>query len=141
LDVYFQQPWSRLTMGSTLLIVAVTVGGPVGISPEIIPKAFSDPRACRCCGIVIDGRAARVEAGMATTGSRFGIAEISSIDAMPVGYDGITVINAMSDDIGSPAWKKPTTAPGTAMVAYLNTAIDDAMAARISAIATGPRLP
>jgi 4-hydroxy-L-threonine phosphate dehydrogenase PdxA len=96
-------------MGSTLLIVAVTVGGPVGISPEIIPKAFSDPRACRCCGIVIDGRAARVEAGMATT--------------------------------GSPAWKKPTTAPGTAMVAYLNTAIDDAMAARISAIATGPRLP
>jgi 4-hydroxythreonine-4-phosphate dehydrogenase len=125
-------------MKSNLPIVAITMGDPVGIGPEIIPKAFSDPRVRQCCRPVIYGHAARIEAGMATTGTRFDIAEISSIDAASIGYDGITIINATGTNIGNPAWKKPTAASGTAMVAYLNAAIDDAMAGRISAIATGP---
>ena len=125
-------------MRSNLPIVGITMGDPVGIGPEIIPKALSDPRVCQCCRPVIYGHAGRLEAGMATTGTRFGIAEISSIDAAPVEYDGITVIDATENDIGKLAWRKPTTASGTAMVGYLNAAIRDAMAGRVSAIATGP---
>ncbi len=125
-------------MRSSLPLVAVTMGDPVGIGPEIIPKALGDPRVLRSCRPVIYGDAARLSAAAASTGTRLGLIEISSIDEVPIGHDGIIVLDPAALDSGGLKWGKPTAASGAAMAAYLNTAIEDALAGRVSAIATGP---
>ncbi|MBC2709885.1 MAG: 4-hydroxythreonine-4-phosphate dehydrogenase PdxA [Desulfosarcina sp.] len=122
----------------SLPLVAITMGDPVGVGPEIIPKALSDPCVFRCCRPVIYGDAGRLQAGAATTGARLQTEEMSSINDTRVGNNSIPVINPAAIDTGGLEWGKPTAASGMAMVAYLNAAIDDAMAGRISAIATGP---
>lgn len=125
-------------MKPNLPLVAVTMGDPVGVGPEIIPKALSDPRVFQCCRPLIYGDAACLNAGAASTGTRLTFAEVPSIDVAAAGHNGIAVINAAGLDTAQLKWKTPTVEAGMAMVAYLNAAIDDAMAGRVSAIATGP---
>jgi 4-hydroxythreonine-4-phosphate dehydrogenase len=125
-------------MKASLPLVGITMGDPVGVGPEIITKALADPRVLRCCRPVIYGDATRLMAGAATTGVRLRIAETSSINQVRVGHDGILVINPAAMDTELLEWGKPTPISGMAMAAYLQAAIDDAIAGRIAAIATGP---
>jgi 4-hydroxythreonine-4-phosphate dehydrogenase len=125
-------------MKANLPLVAVTMGDPVGVGPEIIPKALSDPRVRRCCRPVVYGDAVCLKAGAVSTGTRIRFSEISSIDEAPVEPSDIAVIDAAGLDAAGLKWKTPTAESGMAVAAYLNAAIDDAMAGRISAIATGP---
>jgi 4-hydroxythreonine-4-phosphate dehydrogenase len=118
--------------------VGITMGDPVGIGPEIIPKALCDPRVLRCCRPVIYGNAARLKVGAASIGTCLKVKEISSVQDYRPEHNGITVIDPIALDTGGMEWGKPTAASGSAMVAYLNAAIDDALAGRIAAIATGP---
>jgi 4-hydroxy-L-threonine phosphate dehydrogenase PdxA len=57
-------------MKASLPLVGITMGDPVGVGPEIIPKALADPRVLRCCRPVIYGNATRLMTGAATTGVR-----------------------------------------------------------------------
>ncbi|MCB2146953.1 MAG: 4-hydroxythreonine-4-phosphate dehydrogenase PdxA [Deltaproteobacteria bacterium] len=125
-------------MEANLPQVGITMGDPVGVGPEIIAKALSDPCVLRCCRPVIYGNATRLRAGAASTGVRLRIAEVPSINDVRRGHHGIPVINPAAIDTEGLEWGKPSPASGMAMAAYLNTAIDDAMAGRIAAIATGP---
>ena len=108
-------------MKASLPLVGITMGDPVGVGPEIIPKALADPRVWRCCRPVIYGNATRLMSG-----------------AVRVGHDGILVINPAAMDTERLEWGKPTPISGMAMAAYLQAAIDDAIAGRIAAIVTGP---
>ncbi|BBO72582.1 4-hydroxythreonine-4-phosphate dehydrogenase [Desulfosarcina alkanivorans] len=125
-------------MKPNLPLVAVTMGDPVGIGPEIIPKALADPRLFHCCRPVIYGDAACLKAGAASTGTSLALTERQSIDGASIGSHGIVVVNPEKRKTSGFEWASPTAASGTAMAAYLNSAIDDAVAGRISAIATGP---
>jgi 4-hydroxythreonine-4-phosphate dehydrogenase len=133
-----QQLWVHLIMKPKLPLVGITMGDPVGVGPEIIPKALSDPRVFQCCRPVIYGDAACLNSGAASIGTRLSFTEISSINDANFRQKDIAVINAAEIDHGRLKWKTPTAETGMAMAAYLNAAIDDAMAHRISAIATGP---
>jgi 4-hydroxythreonine-4-phosphate dehydrogenase len=125
-------------MRSTLPLLGITMGDPVGVGPEIIPKALLDPRVWRCCRPVVYGDASRLRDGAASTGAHLRFSEMSAISDLRDGQGDIPVINP--DVIGSNGltWGRPTPVSGKAMAAYLNAAIDDAMAGRIAAIATGP---
>jgi 4-hydroxythreonine-4-phosphate dehydrogenase len=125
-------------MQPNLPIVAVTMGDPVGVGPEIIPKALNDPRVKACCHPVIYGSAARLRAGAATSGALIRIRQISSpIDARDA-RDCLNLIDPASLDGEDLEWGRPEAASAKAMLAYLNAAIDDAVDGRIAAIATGP---
>lgn len=119
-------------------LLAITMGDPVGVGPEIIPRAVSDPRVLKCCRPVIYGNPARLRAGAASTGARLRIEKIPSINHARTGHGVITVIDPGAVDMVDLEWGKPTADSATAMAAYLNAAIDDALAGRISGIATGP---
>ena len=125
-------------MKANLPLVGITMGDPVGVGPEIIAKALSDPCVLRCCQPVIYGNATRLRAGAASTGVRLEIAEVPSINDVRIGHHGIPVINPVAIDTEGLAWGKPTPISGMAMAAYLNKAIDDAIDGLIAAIATGP---
>jgi 4-hydroxythreonine-4-phosphate dehydrogenase len=123
---------------ASLPLVGITMGDPAGVGPEIIPKALSDPRVITCCRPVVYGDATRLRAGAASTGVRLRIVEISSINPVQVKADGISVIDPAAMDTDGLEWGKPSASSGKAMAAYLHAAIDDAIAGRIAAIATGP---
>ncbi|WP_319408695.1 4-hydroxythreonine-4-phosphate dehydrogenase PdxA [uncultured Desulfosarcina sp.] len=125
-------------MKANLPLVGITMGDPVGVGPEIIAKALSDPCVLQCCRPVIYGNATRLRAGASSTGVRLAITEVPSIHDVRGGDPGIPLINPAAIDTEGLAWGKPTPISGMAMAAYLNTAIDDALAGRIAAIATGP---
>jgi len=125
-------------MEANLPLVGITMGDPVGVGPEIIPKALSDPRVLRCCRPVIYGDATRLMAGAASAGVRLRISEMSSINDFRVGHDAIPVINPAAIETKGLEWGKPTPASGMAMATYLGAVIDDAIAGRVAAIATGP---
>jgi len=125
-------------MKSNLPLVAVTMGDPVGIGPEIISKALGDARVVQCCRPVVYGNAARLEAGARTTGTRVEFSVIAAISQAMHVHERIPVVDPAALDTGKLVWAAPTAACGVAMAAYLNAAIDDAMAGRIAAIATGP---
>jgi 4-hydroxythreonine-4-phosphate dehydrogenase len=125
-------------MKSSLPIVAVTMGDPVGVGPEIIPAACCDPRVVACCRPVIYGDPARLQTGAASTGTRLRFREISAVGDALASPDYLSVINPADMESRDLIWGDPCVASAKAMLAYLNTAIDDAMAGRIAAIATGP---
>ena len=125
-------------MKASLPLLGITMGDPVGVGPEIIPKALSNPHVLRCCRPVVYGDATRLRVGAASTGIRLKFSEKSSLNDVRVGHDGIPVINPAGMDTEGWGWGRPTPISGMAMAAYLNAAIDDAMAGRIAAIATGP---
>jgi 4-hydroxythreonine-4-phosphate dehydrogenase len=125
-------------MQSNLPIVAVTMGDPVGVGPEIIPKALGDPRVKACCHPVVYGDAARLRAGSASTGASIRVRQISTADAAQDAPDCLNVIDPAGIGSRELKWGRPDAASAKAMLAYLNAAIDDAVAGRIAAIATGP---
>ena len=125
-------------MNNALPTIAITMGDPVGVGPEIVPKALSDKSVFRCCRPVVYGSLKRLRIGAQSIGTNLDFYAIPSIQEAYRGSDGIPVIdpgNLAGHDL---AWAQPTTASGIAMADYLTTAIDDALAGRIDAIATGP---
>jgi 4-hydroxythreonine-4-phosphate dehydrogenase len=120
-------------------LVAITMGDPVGIGPEIIAKALADPRVLTCCQPVIYGDASRLNRCIASTGTTLiRLAAFSSLRDSRIVKNAVRVIDPTGVDTRNMAWGKPCSTSGKAMVAYLNSAIDDAMAGRVSAIVTGP---
>lgn len=125
-------------MNKRLPLIAITMGDPVGIGPEIIARALVDPRVHKCCRPIVYGDAARLRAGAASAGLRMRFVEASSLKDACRSHDPIGVVNPAATGGGELKWARPTTASGMAMMAYLERAIDDAIAGRVSAIATGP---
>lgn len=125
-------------MKARLPLLGITMGDAVGVGPEIIPKALLDPRVLRCCRPIVYGDASRLRVGAAVAGVRLRFLESSSINDVRNGHGYIPVINPAAIDTDGLEWGQPTPFSGMAMAAYLNAAIDDAMAGRIAAITTGP---
>jgi 4-hydroxythreonine-4-phosphate dehydrogenase len=125
-------------MKDNLPVVAVTMGDPVGIGPEIIAKALGDPQVRRCCQPVIYGDVKRLHMGAKSSCVPIRFSGIPSVEHIHAGQDGVPVIDPASLDAGKLTWATPTAACGAAVVAYLNAATDDAMAGRIAAMATAP---
>lgn len=106
-------------------LVGITLGDPVGIGPEIIPKTLIDPRVLRCCRPVVFGNADCLYAGATVAGAHIDFSPVTSIDEVRREHKGVPVIDCNTLDAGQLAWPKPTAACGVAM------------AGRVAAIAKG----
>ena len=106
-------------MKVSLPLLGITMGDPVGVGPEIIPKALSNPRVLRCCRPVVYGDATRLRVGAASSGVRLKFSEKSSLSDVRVGHDSIPVINPAGMDTEWCEWAQPTPISGMAMAAYL----------------------
>ena len=113
--------------------IAITMGDPNGIGPEIIAKAFATGGLEDC---VVIGDAARMGQAVDITGTGLAINTLNGLETLRRG-DAVSVIQVGPDTSGS-AFGIITAEAGQASFSYLEAGIDAALAHKISALVTAP---
>jgi 4-hydroxythreonine-4-phosphate dehydrogenase len=120
-------------------LIAITMGDPTGIGPEIIARALADPDICGICRPLVLGDAGAMERAIAVTGESL---ELRTVNAVPHGEEfGHGVIDLLPLSALSPAemvYGKPGIAAGEAMYRYIDEAARLCVAGQAAAMATGP---
>jgi 4-hydroxythreonine-4-phosphate dehydrogenase len=119
-------------------LLALTMGDPVGVGPEIMVQALADPAVHQVCRPLVLGdlaamtRACREltpEVNLHTVQDHFqGLYQAGTIDLVPLSH-------LSPDDLNH---SHPNVAGGHAMVSYILTAIDMALKKEVAGMVTGP---
>lgn len=120
-----------------LPLVVITMGDPVGIGPEIIVKALSDPSVYSHCHPLVLGDSGILKTAMALTGKHLHIREIGN-DTPPFFQPGTLNILPLSRLSAPPLWGRPDKETGKAMVHYILKGIDMCLSGEAAALVTGP---
>jgi len=120
-------------------LIALTMGDPSGIGPEIIAKALANPDIMEICRPLVLGDAGAMERAIAVTGVNL---ELRTVDAVPRGEAiGHGVIHLLPLSTLSPAemeYGRPGIAAGEAMYRYIAEAARLCVSGQAAAMATGP---
>jgi 4-hydroxythreonine-4-phosphate dehydrogenase len=119
-------------------IIAITMGDPVGIGPEIILKALVESSVYETCRPLVLGDVAVITAASERLNTGFRVHSVDSPEAGVYQQGGIDVIGLSELDYSRLEYGHPTRETGRAMVAYVNQAIDWAMQGRVQGVATCP---
>ncbi len=117
-------------------LIAITMGDPAGIGPELIHFALSDPSVYEICKPFVVGDAKILEHVKQVTKSKLKINIIKNPSDGIFNDGTIDLINIEGSDIVSPG--KPTKASGKAMIDYIEHSIDLTKKGLSSAIVTCP---
>ncbi|MBW1954847.1 MAG: 4-hydroxythreonine-4-phosphate dehydrogenase PdxA [Deltaproteobacteria bacterium] len=118
--------------------IAVTMGDPVGIGPEIIVKAMAQNRLSRFCTPLVVGDPFRLDAAAKCVGFSPNIRVVSRPGEAPDEKTGITVIPVSRLHSKKFTWGKPTRSTAAAAVRYITTAVDLAQRGDAAAMVTCP---
>lgn len=120
-------------------LIAVTMGDPTGIGPEIIARALAMPEISDICRPLVLGDAVAMERGIAITGAPL------RVEILPEGvppeepYAGIVYLRPLTSlaqvDM---EFGKPTAASGEAMFRYITAAARLCLEGSAAAMATAP---
>jgi len=120
-------------------IIAITMGDPCGIGPEIIIKALQSPEVTKICAPLVIGDRAALERALAVCGSTLMIREISAIEdtrTVPVGsFPLLALSHLVKTDM---VYGSPSVAAGEAVYRYICHAASLCIDGRASAMATAP---
>jgi len=119
-------------------LIGITMGDPVGIGPEIILLALSNPSIYRVCRPLVFGDLRILGTAGKCTGSRLHLKAVENPEAGFYSHGAVDVLSLSELDPEETSWGQPTLESGKAMVHYITTAIDMASERRIEAMATGP---
>lgn len=120
-------------------VIAVTMGDPCGIGPEIIVQAVSDARVQNSCIPLVLGDRGAMERAVALLGSTHSIVTINNEEIPPSPQTGsiylkqITYLHESDTVYGS-----PTKASGDAVFRYITEAATLCLDKRVAAMATAP---
>ncbi|MSM39693.1 MAG: 4-hydroxythreonine-4-phosphate dehydrogenase PdxA [Geobacter sp.] len=119
-------------------IIAVTMGDPAGIGPEIVAKALAGSDVQTCCRPLVVGDRNAMERGIRDSGVRL---QVEETDDLP-GEDertGVLYLRTCSrladDDI---VYGKPSTTAGDAVYRYIVEAATLCSSGRVAGMATAP---
>ena len=117
--------------------IAVTMGDPTGIGPEVCAAALVDEQALGTCTPVLIGDTGRMRRAAALMGVAAEIHEITSPEQARPAPDRIEVLQVgeLPADL---AWGEVSPLAGHAAYRYIEQAARYAMAGEVSAIATAP---
>jgi 4-hydroxythreonine-4-phosphate dehydrogenase len=119
-------------------ILALTMGDPVGVGPEIMVKALSDARIYQGCRPLVLGDLPALDRARLLLDPAL---KIRLADRPEAGRYRLGTMDLMALSQLSPKdleYGRPTPATGAAMVSYILTAIDLALARLVAGLATGP---
>ncbi|HDL07119.1 MAG TPA: 4-hydroxythreonine-4-phosphate dehydrogenase PdxA [Desulfobacteraceae bacterium] len=119
-------------------VIGITMGDPVGIGPEIIISALSNPLIYELCRPLVIGDLSILRKAQKSVGKNLKIKDVNNIRTGIYKNGNIDVLALSSLDPDQTVWGKPTVLTGSAMVNYITTAIDLAADGSISAIVTCP---
>lgn len=116
--------------------IAVTMGEPGGVGPEVIVKALSDPATRELCSPVIIGDSGVIKKAVETTGLHLRVLSIKDLSESTDEPGTLYVIDAGSsiDEIKS----APSREAGMAVVEYIKSSVQMAMEDEVHAVVTGP---
>ena len=118
-------------------VLGVTVGDPAGVGPEITVKALADPAACGSIRPVVYAERCVLEAALKASSMTLRLHEVSSPDKAgfapgTIDYVDLGVLNK------PPAYGIISAEGGRAGFAYLERAIDNALAGSLDGLVTAP---
>ncbi|HUI46014.1 MAG TPA: 4-hydroxythreonine-4-phosphate dehydrogenase PdxA [Nitrospirota bacterium] len=119
-------------------LIAITMGDPAGIGPEIIAKVFDSGEIFPLCRPLVIGDAnvlKRLVEEMRLSVSVRSIASLAEADTM---IGRLDVLDLGLVDISSHAWGRPGASSGKAVVEYIKKATALAMNAEADAVVTAP---
>ena len=123
---------------NTNALIAITMGDPAGIGPEIIAKVFDTGEIFSLCRPVIIGHAGvmkKIVEDLRLSVSIRSLENLAGADPAPGKAD---VVSIGKVDLASHVWGRPTAASGKAVVEYIRLATELALQRKVDAIVTAP---
>ena len=119
-------------------VIAITMGDPAGIGPEIIVRAWADPRTHAICAPVVVGHPAVMERAARLVGFAGEVRSVDSPTAASSSVELITCVTAAGDESAEVAHGAVDPRGGQAAYDCLIAAARLALAERVDAITTAP---
>uniref|UniRef100_A0A7C5ELT1 4-hydroxythreonine-4-phosphate dehydrogenase n=1 Tax=Desulfobacca acetoxidans TaxID=60893 RepID=A0A7C5ELT1_9BACT len=119
-------------------ILALTMGDPVGVGPEILILALSDPEVYKVCRPLVLGDLNALERARRQLAPELHLKPVANPDQGDFRHGTIDLMalsHLTQEDLGP---GRPTPATGQAMVAYIITAVDLALKKAVGGMVTGP---
>jgi 4-hydroxythreonine-4-phosphate dehydrogenase len=126
--------------GGNRPIVAITMGDPCGVGPEVIAKSLAEPALVGCCRPLVLGDASAMARALAVTRVPLHL-EILADEELPPPEPSASVLylralTGLAD--ADMAYGRPTEASGSAMFRYITTAARMCQEGRAAAMVTAP---
>jgi 4-hydroxythreonine-4-phosphate dehydrogenase len=118
-------------------LIAVTLGDPAGVGPEVVAKALADDRAAALCRIVVVGDAAVLDRAFALVGSPLRAAVVVS-PGQAVAPGAVGVLQEAGDGLAELPYGRVSATAGEAAVRWATAAAKLAMNGSVAAVATAP---
>ena len=119
-------------------LIAITMGDPAGIGPEIIAKIFDTGEVFSHCRPVIIGNAGVMKKIVEDLRLSIYIRTIGSIAEADPASGKADVLNLANVDLAKHQWGRPNAASGKAVVEYIKLATELALQHKVDAIVTAP---
>lgn len=120
-------------------IIAITMGDPCGIGPEIIVKALQSPEVAQNCVPLVIGDRSTLERALGVCGSSLKIYEIAAAEdarAVSEGCIPLLVLSHLAE--ADMVYGAPTAAAGNAVYRYICRAAELCLDGQVAAMATAP---
>lgn len=120
-------------------LIAVTMGDPTGIGPEIIAKALARPEIAEYCRVLVLGDETAMERGIGITGGLLRLNVLSNgvpSDESPPGTIHLRPLSRLEP--ADMVYGKPTRASGDAMYRYITEAARICLDGAAAGMATAP---
>ncbi len=124
---------------TNLPLIAITMGDPCGVGPEIIIKALQSPQISNICRPFVIGDKLAMERALALCESKLEIHEISEPEeavSAPPETVALLVLSQLSES--DQQYGQPGVAAGDAVFRYICTAARFCLDGRVAAMATAP---
>ncbi len=119
-------------------ILAVTMGDPSGVGPEIVAKAADDPRVVEQARLLVVGDAATLEAATEVTGVPLRVRALESPDEAAYAPGTLEVLDLKNVDLPSLPRGRVNPMAGAAAFACLRKATELALAGAVQGVVTAP---
>jgi 4-hydroxythreonine-4-phosphate dehydrogenase len=118
-------------------VVAITMGDPAGVGPEIIAKAMAEPSLREHARLVVIGSAARLQQAVELVHGALAVRPIARLSEARFDPDAIDCLDVPGIGTDLP-WGELSAEAGEAAYRYIEKAVELAMAGEIDAICTAP---
>lgn len=126
-------------MHATLPLLAITMGDPAGIGPEIIVTALTDPSVRNLCVPLVLGDRLAMQRALQTCNSRLTLVSVTSpSEAINLPVNNIPLLelsNLQADDM---RYGAPSEQAGDAVYRYIRRAAELCLTGQVHAMATAP---
>jgi 4-hydroxythreonine-4-phosphate dehydrogenase len=118
--------------------IAITLGDPAGIGPEIIAKTLADPETYRVCSPLVVGEGNAMRMGLEVAKKRLKVNPINGPGEAMFIHGTIDLIDLENLDPAKIEMGRPAAMTGAASAQYVIHAADLALAGKVDAIVTAP---